>query len=457
MRSVKGKNMSKAAKQGILVLMVLLAMALGFSGVSLIGKQKIEQEKIAVQKDLQKSQSQSQGQVVEIDSLKQQIAKEQSEKESLQKSVREKEEAINGMQKRMEELLAQVGTITEERDTWKRRLDNIKKERDELLVKLQEKPKEKIVYKYLEKGPEALRKQDEPVRAAEIPVSTPQPETAAKDAEAPLEGAPTDEEDHLAQLLKQKASLELKIDELNAELSKRSLEIIELKQSHESLKIEFDTVRYAKETIEKEIRHKEDLINNLSLELAWAKNDNRFIAQKADHSNKQNLDLLQHIKRLTSTKGALEKSIIRLTQEKDEVQKKLGQTESLVQNKIDEIWEIKESLDMSFRMAQGKPAAGEVELSPIVVSAQGPEAAVKTDPKISKPGFEGKIVSVNEENNFIIVDVGEKRGVRLGDVLGVYRGSEYIARVEVIQVRQDISAADLKDQWSKVKAGDVVR
>lgn len=449
--------MSKAAKQGIVILIVLLVMALGFSGVSLIGKQKAEQEKTAVQKDLQKSQSQSKGQVVEIDGLKQQIAKEQSEKESLQKSVQEKEKAINDMQKRMEELLAQVGTITEEKDTWKRRLDNIKKERDELLVKLQEKPKEKIVYKYVEKEPEASRKQEEPLTAVDILVSAPQSELVAQDAEVPGEKIPMGEEDQLAQLLRQKASLELKIDELNAELSKRSLEIIELKQSHESLKIEFETVRNAKETIEKEIQHKEDIINNLSLELAWAKNENRFIAQKAERSDKQNSDLLQQIKRLTSAKGALEKSVIRLTQEKDDVQKKLGQTESMVQNKIDEIWEIKESLDMSFRMAQGKPASGEVELPPIVVSAQGQETDGKTDPKVSKPGFEGKVVSVNEENNFIIMDVGEKRGVHLGDVLGVYRGSEYIARVEVIQVRQDISAADLKEQRSKVKAGDVVR
>ncbi len=455
--------MSKAAKQSILILIVLLAVALGFCGISIVGKQKAEQEKIAVQNDLQKSQSQFQKQTSEIGVLKQQIAQEQGEKENLQKTVKEKEKAINEMQKRAEELVAQVGTITEERDTWKRRLDNIKKERDELLVKLQEKPKEKIVYKYIEKEPETPQGQGvqlEDSEAVNPPAPAVQPPAAVVQnipgSRQKTETAPADEE-QLAQLLREKASLELKIDELNTELSKRSVEIIELKQSYESLKIEFDTVKNAKETIEKEIQHKEDLINNLSLELARAKNENKFVKEKAEQSDKKNVDLFQQIKRLTSTKGALEKSIIRLTQEKDEVQKKLGQTESMVQSKIDEIWEIKESLDRSFRMAQGKPAAGEVELPPIVVSAQGNGAAVKTEPKVSKPGLEGKVVSVNEENNFIIVDVGEKRGVRVGDVLGVYRGSEYIARVEVIQVRQDISAADIKDQWSKVKAGDVVR
>ena len=42
-------------------------------------------------------------------------------------------------------------------------------------------------------------------------------------------------------------------------------------------------------------------------------------------------------------------------------------------------------------------------------------------------------------------------------MLSVYRDSKYIARLEVIQVRKDISAADIKDQWSKVVVGDTVK
>ncbi len=67
------------------------------------------------------------------------------------------------------------------------------------------------------------------------------------------------------------------------------------------------------------------------------------------------------------------------------------------------------------------------------------------------------MISVNESNNFVIVDIGENIGVRLGDSLSVYRDSKYIARLEVIQVRKDIAAADLKDQWSMVKVGDIIR
>jgi hypothetical protein len=96
-----------------------------------------------------------------------------------------------------------------------------------------------------------------------------------------------------------------------------------------------------------------------------------------------------------------------------------------------------------------------VELPPIIVSSNGP--AVSFNAGEAGVGLQGKVISVNEANNFVIVDLGEKTGIHLGDNLSVYRDSKYIARLEVIQIRKDISAADLKDQWSKVRVGDVVR
>ncbi len=66
-------------------------------------------------------------------------------------------------------------------------------------------------------------------------------------------------------------------------------------------------------------------------------------------------------------------------------------------------------------------------------------------------------LAIESDGNFVIVDIGENSGIHLGDNLSVYRDSKYIARLEVIQVREDISAADLKDQWSKIKVGDVIR
>jgi hypothetical protein len=110
-----------------------------------------------------------------------------------------------------------------------------------------------------------------------------------------------------------------------------------------------------------------------------------------------------------------------------------------------------------------KPSSsGGVDLPPIVVNGTKNQTfslvdEVQPQESDSLPGFNGKVVSINEDNNFIIVDIGEKSGLRLGDSLSVYRDSKYIARLEVIQVRKDIAAADIKDQWSKIIIGDVVK
>ena len=71
---------------------------------------------------------------------------------------------------------------------------------------------------------------------------------------------------------------------------------------------------------------------------------------------------------------------------------------------------------------------------------------------------QGSIISINETNNFVIVDLGQENSpVSVGNPLKVYRGSNQIATLEVIQLRRDICAADIKDKSSELKVGDVVK
>ncbi len=241
------------------------------------------------------------------------------------------------------------------------------------------------------------------------------------------------------------------------EISANSVEVVEVTKTNNELKVQLDIMKHEKEDIEREILYKTDLVNNISLELARTKNDKKFVADRVKIISGENTELRKQLNQLVTTKGALEKTIVRLTQEKREVEGRLGQTDSLIQSKIDEIWEIKESIDRAFKSTSDSvTSSSEVELPPIVVSADG-QPGISFNPGISSPGYDGKIVSINGENNFVIVDIGEASGITVGDNLSVYRDSQYIARLEVIQVRKDISAADIKDQWSKLKAGDIVR
>ena len=173
------------------------------------------------------------------------------------------------------------------------------------------------------------------------------------------------------------------------------------------------------------------------------------------------MNLRTQVKQLSSTKISLEKSITRLNEDKSAVEQKLAETENMIQGRIDDIWQVKESLDQTFKAvksSQGQDSK-EVELPPIIVSAASPAFREISPREASEPtpGVSGKVISVNDENNFVILDLGENSGIKLGDSLSVYRGSEYIAGLEVIQVRQDISAADIKEKGARIKAGDTVR
>jgi SMC interacting uncharacterized protein involved in chromosome segregation len=254
--------------------------------------------------------------------------------------------------------------------------------------------------------------------------------------------------------LKAKAALEVEMEKLKEQLSNSSIEIVELKQKNADLEIRIDAFTQEKDELTRAIQTKEDMINKITLELTRARNDGKV---NFDHMAKiadENKELRTQIKQLVATKSALEKTIVRVSQDKTKVEKQLMETEAVIQGKIDEIWGIKESLDNTMkRVSETSPVTSDVELSPIVVSSDGPSAPRA----MANPGFDGSVVSVNEENNFVIVNFGENKGLRLGDSLSAYRDSRFIARLEVIQVRKDIAAADIKEQWSQVQVGDIIR
>jgi chromosome segregation ATPase len=420
--------MSNASKTSIFILIGLLVVSLGVTGYVFLEKTKVEQERTQLGADLQQAQDREKKSLMDIRNLKDQLSKLEEEKSSLESKLR-------GAQKQAEDLQGELANMMSDRDSWKAKVDSLKGERDALVAQIQTLSQPKV---------------SEATAASALGGIDPEPKTI----DIPVGAMPTNE-DEWAAIFKAKAELEVKLEDIKRDFSKSSVEIVELKKAKEELELEIDKFKHDQEDLRRDIQYKEDLVNNLSLELARTKNDRKFIATRVAELNEENDGLRQQLKRLVTSKGALEKSIVHLTDEKSKIQKQLDGTEGLIQSKIDEIWEIKESLDKTFKESRTTGASNEVELPPIVVSSG--EQAINFNAGLTSPGYNGKVVSVNEDNNFVIVDIGESAGVKLGEVLSVYRDSKYVARLEVIQVRKDISAADIKEQWSKIKAGDVVK
>ena len=65
---------------------------------------------------------------------------------------------------------------------------------------------------------------------------------------------------------------------------------------------------------------------------------------------------------------------------------------------------------------------------------------------------EGRILTVDEETEFVIVDIGKKDGVKEGKILSVYRGQDYLGDIRITRVQPEMSAADFIPPFSSKRA-----
>jgi len=79
-------------------------------------------------------------------------------------------------------------------------------------------------------------------------------------------------------------------------------------------------------------------------------------------------------------------------------------------------------------------------------------------PESAEPGLmDGNVISVKDEWSFVVGNLGEKQGVKIGMPMRVMRGDRRIATLRVIDVRQRICGAVVQEMDSKkeaIKVGD---
>ncbi|MFH0913578.1 MAG: hypothetical protein V1884_04795 [Candidatus Omnitrophota bacterium] len=97
---------------------------------------------------------------------------------------------------------------------------------------------------------------------------------------------------------------------------------------------------------------------------------------------------------------------------------------------------------------------GGVDLGTVVVSPEGTPSAQTQKSK----GLEGKILVVNKEYNFVVINLGSRDGVNANDIFSVYNNSNYIGDVKVSKAHDAMSAADFlsSDTKNQISEGDRV-
>ncbi len=409
--------MSNGSKLAFVVIFILFGMSV-FVAVSSLSERTLLEKSVAAK-------------VLESSQVKEREKKLIEDNQRLEGQLKDQKNRESKLQEQLDGINNQITQLTVERDDWKNKVDSLRKERDDVMAKFQEKSSvpPQIIYK-----------------------------------EVPTKGeAPSAPDQYWADTIKQKASLEIKVNNFQNQLSSKAIEADELKKKNSDLMLELGQLKNEKEEIDHKIKESEDLADSMAIELAKERNNRKYFDEKLDKFKGENSQLRTQIKELTSTKITLEKNISELKKSKDAVEKRLAEAENIVQGRLDDILNIKNSLEQRFpsvkqaaaqaavSQAQGK--SKEVELPPIVVSAT---ASGNNDSAVPA-GFNGKVVSINGDENFVVVDIGQDSGIHVGDRLSVYHDNQYISDLEIIQVRKNVSAADIKEKSADLRVGDTVR
>jgi myosin heavy subunit len=102
-------------------------------------------------------------------------------------------------------------------------------------------------------------------------------------------------------------------------------------------------------------------------------------------------------------------------------------------------------------------AAAQPKADDVKIAAPVAPKAVKKGPSLVAKDAEGKIMIVNKEFNFVVINLGSKDKVGVGDEFSVIRAGKPIADIKVEKVHEFMSAAgfsaDLKDV---IKENDIV-
>lgn len=93
-------------------------------------------------------------------------------------------------------------------------------------------------------------------------------------------------------------------------------------------------------------------------------------------------------------------------------------------------------------------------------AAQGEDKNVSLDKIVLKGGVvaDGRVLVVNKEYNFVVINLGAKDGIKVGTNLLVYRDEKVVGKIEVEKLYETMSSATiLPETKNDLKEGDSVK
>jgi len=124
----------------------------------------------------------------------------------------------------------------------------------------------------------------------------------------------------------------------------------------------------------------------------------------------------------------------------------------------DQMLRLNEAVLCYLRTSQGGDAKARMDLEAQLRSINTLLAKSANAQDVSAPGLmDGSVISVKEEWSFVVGNLGEKQGVKIGMPMRVMRDDRKIATLRVVDVRQKICGAvvqEMDSKQEKIRVGD---
>jgi len=259
-------------------------------------------------------------------------------------------------------------------------------------------------------------------------------------------------EEHWADFVKSKASLEAKVSILNDRLIEMKEKAATLVNENKQLSSMIAQLTKEKEQVADDIKFKARTLQVMSMDLVNEREKRNSVVKDFKRLRGENAKLKRELILTSKEKTDLQNNLKETIGRKESFENRIINAEQILKEKALVLEDLREELKNVSSIGEQEYLSGSesasVELPPIVVK---PRAAFGTRE------LKGEVIAVNPVDKFVVVNLGNSSNVGIGNLLKIMRSGREIGTIEVIETRNEISAADIINiaDGAVIKEGDV--
>ncbi len=215
-----------------------------------------------------------------------------------------------------------------------------------------------------------------------------------------------------------------------------------LKREHDdkaALQNELAEVMKERKKLSLEVEELQLIKSDLDIKISSIEAEKKSLQENYDREKSQNDIIRSRLSKKDEEIKAVEEKLNAALSEKRKIQSSLSEEQERyieLKDRIDKLMLAKDTLEDKVRNIVNKQG---IELERIVIKAEGE--------------LEGKVLVINRDYNFIVVNIGQRDEIRLGDLLTVFRDGKYVGEAKIEKIYDTMSAAAITKE---LKTGSIM-